>query len=512
MNQMPSYTGLGRAWAAFTRPVDALPVDIFRVCAGFVLLAYFIRTFLDVKNFSSADGLLDHDLILEMFWFTEIGIFRPWMGIEWFYAAFLMACACCVPIIIGWRVKLFAFILYVIAVSTYRHNFIVMYVDDSIMHLLLFWMLVLPVGKTLVLGELLSNSRAAWESWKTVRVPGSALRLFFWNLTLLYLVAGLWKWTSPMWLDGTALYVVFKLPISYFHAFWQPEHIPLLRVFSYATLVVEPLVPLLFILRPGSRLKYALLAAFLGLHVLSALTLDIPYANVACAATAILMFRKEIMQFLGGRKDVCIDPWPSRLGLSGAVALFMVATLTLAMLSSVSLPNWRTAPRELQTQGVYNDLPVSARPKFADDRNEGLRSVQMTFFGTLWIMGIAQQYQLFNWIDDRNYSAEYRVIDGGRDVPPDAMFLRSLRGVLLDFYIHDVTWTRIPPEHRDALRSSILTRTADRYCRRQTPSGSVQVFSSVRRIDPRKPPETVEITPMIEFECDTGTAKFSLGP
>ena len=101
-----------------------------------------------------------------------------------------------------------------------------------------------------------------------------------------------------MWLDGTALYVVFKLPVSYFHEFWNASHIPLLKVFSYSTLVLEPLIPLMFFLRRGSKLKYILLAAFIGLHVLSALTLNIPYANIACAATAILMFREEIMEYL----------------------------------------------------------------------------------------------------------------------------------------------------------------------------------------------------------------------
>ena len=168
-----------------------------------------------------------------------------------------------------------------------------MYVDDSIMHLLLFWMLVMPVGRTLVFGEWLRDRGKAWERWKTVTVPGATLRLFFWNLTLLYLVAGLWKWTSPMWLDGTALYVVFKLPVSYFHDFWNAEHIPLLKVFNYATLVLEPLVPLMFVLRRGHWAKYLLLAAFIGLHIGSVATLNIPYANVACAATAILCSAKS---------------------------------------------------------------------------------------------------------------------------------------------------------------------------------------------------------------------------
>ncbi len=496
-------SAMHRMWAAFTRPVDALPLDLFRICVGVVMLAYFIRTFCEVADFSGPDGLLDHELILKMYWFTEIGIFRPWMGSEWFYAAFAVAIVCCVPLIFGYHVKLFSVILYIIAVSTYRRNFIVMYVDDAIMHLLLFWMIVLPVGRTMVLSEWLSLRSAAWEKWKDVTVPGAALRCFFWNLILLYLVAGLWKWTSPMWLDGTALYVVFKLPVSYFHEFWNASHIPLLKVFNYGTLVLEPLVPLMFFLRRGSKLKYILLAAFIGLHILSALTLNIPFANIACAATAILMFREEIMTYFRGGKD--LEPvGKPQFGLAGAISLFMVTMLTLAMVSAVTMINWRTAPRVSIDSADRSD----SIPQLVDGRADGLGSVQMSFYGALWLMGIAQQYQLFNWIDDRNYATHYRVVIDGVDADPDEMFVRSLRGVLLDFYIHDITWLRVPPEHRKELRQSILERTANRYCRVAKPVGVVQAHSSFERIDPNGGPGEFDNVLLMKFRCQDGTAVF----
>ena len=496
-----------RLWTAFTRPVNALPLDLFRICVSVVMLAYFIRTFKEVSDFSGPDGLLDHELILKMYWFTEIGLFRPWMGVEWFYAAFVIAIVCCVPLILGYRVKLFAVILYIIAVSTYRRNFIVMYVDDAIMHLLLFWMIVLPVGRTMVLGEWLRDRGAAWAKWKDVTVPGAALRCFFWNLILLYLVAGLWKWTSPMWLDGTALYVVFKLPVSYFHEFWNASHMPLLKVFNYGTLVLEPLVPLMFFLRRGSLVKYLLLAAFIGLHILSALTLNIPFANIACAATAVLMFREEIMTFL--RNGKYLEPiGKPQFGFAGAISLFMVVVLTFAMISGVTMMNWRTAPRvSQQNANVSRDVP-----QLVDGRADGLGSVQMSFYSVLWLMGIAQQYQLFNWIDDRNYATHYRVVVDGKDSDSDAMFVRSLRGVLLDFYIHDITWMRIPPESRPELRRTILERTARRYCRVEKPIGIVEVHSSFERIDPNGGLGEFDNVLLMKFSCQGDTPVFTVAP
>jgi hypothetical protein len=265
----------------------------------------------------------------------------------------------------------------------------------------------------------------------------------------------------------------------------------------------------MFVLRRGSGAKYCLLFAFLGLHLISVATLNIPYANIACAATVVLMFREELMSWLRGGY---VEPvGAKRFGLSGAVALFMVAMLTLAMVSSVSLINWRAAPREMKSGDVISH--DASRPQLIDGRADGLDSVQITFFGALWAIGIAQQYQLFNWIDYRNYATHYRVVSNGADTDPDAMFVRSLRGVLLDFYIHDITWLRIPPERRAELRSSILARTAARYCRNERPAGDVEAYSSLERIDPKGGPGEFDNVLLMRFSCqDGGMPVFAIGP
>jgi hypothetical protein len=47
--------------------------------------------------------------------------------------------------VLGWRTRVCAAIALVVAASTYRWNFIVMYLDDAVVHLMLFWLLLLPV-------------------------------------------------------------------------------------------------------------------------------------------------------------------------------------------------------------------------------------------------------------------------------------------------------------------------------------------------------------------------------
>jgi hypothetical protein len=424
------------------------------------------------------------------------------MSLAAFQTIFLIACLCSWALILGYRVKLFAALLYVIAVSTYRWNFLVMYVDDSIIHLTLFWLLLLPVGRTLLLGEWLTERGSAWRRWKRETVPGTATRCFLWNLALIYLVAGLWKWTSPMWREGTALYAVFKMPISYAPDFWGPEHLYLLKLLNYGALVLEPLIPLIFILPKGHRAKYWLLLGLLGFHLGAVATLRIPFANLACLAAMIIPFGGELMDRLRKERPAPQRPpqsqtsrEPSRIGLSGALALIFVTVLTLAMLTSVVLPRWRAPSRRSSLLASMNgrasgvqladEMADACCAESAQETFEGLGPVQKTFFSSLWSVGIAQQYQLFNWIDERNYSvryeaAEYEGDKETRTLDADTIFLPSTRGVLLQCYLHGITWMRV----RARQRQTELRRSLFRHGRSQCTVrdfSPVATWSSMRR-------------------------------
>ena len=488
-----------RRTAWLTRQTDALPLDLFRVSVGAVLFLYFLNTFLEVSDLSAADGLIDHGLTKEIFWFTSIGLFQEGMSPWMFQAVYLLGCFCACALIVGYRVRIFALVAYVIAVCAYRWNFLVMYVDDSIMHLLLFWMLLLPVGRTLVLREWLSDKSVAWQRWKETKVPGITVRCFLWNLALIYLVAGVWKWTSPMWRSGDALYVILKLPISLAPDFWKPEHMGIVKLFNYGALVLEPLFPLIFILPKRNRFKYALLVALLAFHLGTLATLQIPFANIACIAAMIIPFGGELMDRFQGKSAVTIATFvPGRIGFSGVFAIAFVTVLTLAMVSSAVLPRWR-----MPTRHEFQD---AAAVREVQHRAEGLGTLQATFFSSLWIVGIAQQYQLFNWIEERNFHPHYRVAevrDGTlvREIDPAELFPTSTRGVLLQFYLQGITWMKIPPDRQEELRVSLHHRFAGRFCRRVGTTGTIEVSESLERIVPGREWTASGFRPFMKFRC-----------
>jgi hypothetical protein len=359
-------------------------------------------------------------------------------------------------------------------VSAQRWNFIVMYVDDSIMHLVLFWLMVLPVGQTLVLSEWRRDGRAAWERWKQTVVPGTAVICLLCNLSLLYVVAGLWKLESPLWRNGFALYATLRLPIAYWPDYWTPAHLPILAVFTHAALFVEPVIPVLLFLRPNHPLKWLGLAMMIGFHMGITLTLRIPYANVACIAAAALWFRVEIMGWLlRPRLDrVQLRTRPS-FDRAGRIALIFLVVMCIGQ------------TRRLQIFGL------TYQPAFA----------------ALWFVGVAQDYQLFNWIHTKNWRGENSISvarpDGStKAVDAGAFFPPTLRAVLLQSYVHDVRWIKIPEDDRPGLKRAILTRFAQRFCRLHPEEGEITVSSRVHQILPEDP-ELLNGDDrfLVEFEC-----------
>src|SRR5690349_12955458 len=64
-----------REW--LTRPVRALPVDVFRALIGALSFVYFARTLAESQDYANPQGLIDHDLIFAIFPATRIGLFQP---------------------------------------------------------------------------------------------------------------------------------------------------------------------------------------------------------------------------------------------------------------------------------------------------------------------------------------------------------------------------------------------------------------------------------------------------
>lgn len=456
-------------WSALGAPMYAVPLDIFRILAGCVGLAYFRCALVQTSDFSCPDGLIDHEMSQRLFPPTRLSLFQPGVPTGVLRSMFLLACVASVLVIIGYQTQAAAAVLFVVAVSKLRWNILVVYVDDAIVHLTFFWLIILPVGTTLNLQDWLQNGPGVRDMWYAAIVPGASVRFFLANMALAYVVAGAYKFTSPMWLNGTALHAILKMDIARAPNLCELRHHGFLRLCNYWALIMEPLFALMFVLPFNSAAKWFVVVSAVAFHFGIIATLKIPFANLAMLGAIPIALGPEIMQ-LGLRQP----PLPAGGGSTGLsptefVAMALVSTLALMVA-------W-----EVVRSGRLSRLPLWKT------HMSGFLGNPM--YVALWCVGIVQSYRLFDWIDTRNHHVRYEVFRsaGGnphewRRIDPGSLFPTSLRHLLLQSYLFGNVWLQIDAEPLERLRASILARHAQRFARLDGGSGRIEVFSVHQRV------------------------------
>ena len=497
---------------AITAPVHALPVDIARIMIGGVLFFYFLGALRQAGDFSDPDGLIDHRLSIRLLPPTRLSLFQPGMPGWLFRMVFLCACLASLLVVVGYHPRAAAVFMFLAAVSNYRWNVLAAYLDDAMMHIFCLWLVLLPVGQTLTLPDLLAGAPAIRE-WMSATVPGLAPRAFVANMALVYLVAGFYKFTSPMWRDGSAMHAALRMPIARAPGFWTQRYRTLLQWVTHAALVMEPLFALIFVLPAGSIAKWLLAAGAVIFHAGIALTLKIPYSNSAMLGALPLAFAPEIMNG-GPPLPPLQEPSTAGVAASGVVAVTLVVLLAIMLLWDIVSTGTRLTER-YSSRGWYN--PVQA---------------------VLWVAGVYQSYRLFDWVDARNYHVRFEVRriggadwggrvlgageeraaagDGGRMVTsadrggridPGLLFPQSMRHLLLQSYVIGNIWLQLSPEKLEAVRRSLLVRHARRYARTHPGAGTIDVVAVVQRITA----DNLDLTrgerrPLMRFTCRDGEA------
>ena len=394
---------------------SAYPLAVYRILVAMMSLVYFGQAFLEFDDFGSDHGLLDHPRMLRVFWFTSFNFVQN--GTVLLFTLALGACASA-GLLLGWRTKACALTALVCAVGYFRWIFPVANLNDASVQMHLLWVLLLPTGETL-----------SWPHFRSDRsemVSDQMLRFFFANLFLYYLVTGLSKWSSLFWRHGIALYCVLRSPLARTSTLWHSDALPFTAVFNYATLFIEPLLPFIALLPAYHRWKWVGGLCWAGLHVGIIATIGVEYANFGQLIALILVFRQE----LSGVPD---QPAPARRPLTGPARFAVSYLILLSLAMSKGIP--------------------------------GLQNFRLHGFSGLWMLGLAQEYHLFDWIDDYNFVMESEVLVNGRKVDSSVLWPRGLRGFIVQFYLQGRRWMHLPRPLTGELRRSLWQRSAERFAR-----------------------------------------------
>lgn len=458
----------------------ALPLDCFRVGVGILSFLYFCRVFYEAPYFLGNNSLINHQLVKKIFWFTWQPLFHPSMSTTTIQIILSIGIIFSLLLTIGFQSRVISFILYIMAVCLYRYQFLVFFVDDVVMHLLLLWCFLLPTGKTLNLLQWL-RSKEVMIQWQREKTDSFALHLLLYNIALIYFVAGLSKFSSRLWIDGTALLAVLKLPMGWFSTYNLETYETWLRAGNYLTLLFEPLFVLLVFLRAWCKVKVFLGICLVFFHLFIILTLDVPIANIGCLVFVPLIFRQELMVLVlktKAEKTELAQVSFKNSRFSNIFALLIAIFLTGAMFCALTQNQWRKAKR------------VSGHDSIAEVKASSADSggvVQTFFYGGLWIMGLAQGYRLLDWIDERNFHQTVTIIEEHgskkKKYSREGLVPIGMRGSLIFTYISDVTWMYVGPEHIDSLRQDIRQRLSSQYCHKLKEKTDVKVWHSLTRID-----------------------------
>lgn len=484
---------LRRVQDSLRAEVPALSVDLFRVLVGLLTLAYCLRQLSEREAYWGPRGLVPHAISREVLGFTVQPLLPSDASMAWVTVVFGTGCVLATMLASGVFPRASAALLYGLVVCAYRFNFLVMFVDDVVVHLLLFWTILLPVGTTLSLPSLWRGGRGAWERWRSATVGGAVVRLFLFNMALLYAVAGLTKWGSPLWRSGDALYAVLRLPISRVAESVDASFVPLLRPLDFATLVLEPLFAIGIAFSSHRRVRTIFVALLVTFHLGIVAVVDVPFGNLGCLAVIPLCWRSTPHLDRDRPRASRSERWCERVGL------VMLALLSGAMACSALPTDWRRP-------ALNGARPTIRHGTITGSTAEMGGPVQTALFGSLWCLGLAQQYRLLDWIDDRNFHVTTRFLvsptDGSEpfERPTSPTLPSDTRSTLLLSYLGGVTWMAIPAADVPRVREALAVNVARRFCGTIAQEAVVTLEAHYERIDPRSPAAPQDLT-LARFQC-----------
>ena len=197
-------------------PVDPLPLGLFRLALGLVLLVRLFTLCLEFNPLFTPNSLVsleDSRLLSGSSWIEPV----PYIGWNLFglsasptWAALLLVLYgfSALALMLGWRTRLATLLVFLLTVSTHRREPIIWTGGDFLLQIFAFWLLFVPAGAALSV-----------DAWRRQQVRAAepvvrswALRLLQAQLALVYLSTLLLKLGTASWKDGTALFHTWQLP------------------------------------------------------------------------------------------------------------------------------------------------------------------------------------------------------------------------------------------------------------------------------------------------------------
>jgi uncharacterized membrane protein YphA (DoxX/SURF4 family) len=259
---------IGVLWYRFWfRTIDARQFAALRILFGGLSLIYLVELIPYAALQFSSSGWLDgiRQLAQQNGGSWSLFFFVADKYADMFaYTTMIVGISASFLLMLGWHSRFMAGISWMVWVSLWNRNPLILDGDDALLKLMCFYLLLSPCGNCWSLDAILQNKPQRSAIWP--------LRLIQFQIALLYFVSGWVKFHSPEWLDGSVIRYILIHPHYSRWDGWSIINQPLFYVLSAGLAGFiwwwELLFPLLLLNQYSRRLTLIIGIAFhIGLLV-----------------------------------------------------------------------------------------------------------------------------------------------------------------------------------------------------------------------------------------------------
>jgi len=229
----PAYDSL--SWDYWFGQVDARPLGVFRILFALVLLKDAIYHLFLSELFYSDTGIAPRHLMTDVYRDFRWSL-MDYFGADWqmslFFVLWIMVL---IGLLVGYQTKLMTILNWVLIVSIHERNIFMLSGADTVMRVMSFWIMWIPLGRAYALDRRLNPTLPE-------TVFAFPLRIIQLQLAFIYLATALLKGHGIMWLDGSAVYTALQLR-AFTHpiADWMLATAPywMFQIMSWFTFIAE---------------------------------------------------------------------------------------------------------------------------------------------------------------------------------------------------------------------------------------------------------------------------------
>lgn len=274
-----------RAKVAEVFSTDLRSLAALRVVLATLVLADLSRRARDLVAHYSDEGVLPRsglDLSPYSFSLNTLSGAPAFQGV-----LFSLAALGALSMLVGYRTRLATFVVWLLVLSIQLRNPLVLTGGDTLLHLLLFWSIFLPLGAVWSIDRIRASNTGSGRTTP----PQLSMRFFSVATVALFLQVAIMYWVTTInkygeeWWNGTALYYALSYDRGATELGSYLLNFPvLLTVLTFATLALEALGPfLLFSPVFNGLLRTVAVAAFMGFHFGILATLSVGLFSLVAA-------------------------------------------------------------------------------------------------------------------------------------------------------------------------------------------------------------------------------------